>query len=211
MNHNSTSNHLLKPAVFILALLPLLLLIRKALTMGLGANPIESLLHQCGDWALNFLLITLVITPLQQVTGMNWPQQLRRMMGLYSFFYATLHLMTYVALDQAFVLNDIIEDVLKHKRIIAGMISYLFLIPLAITSTNRMVRRIGARRWFILHRLTYVSAIGGVIHYMLLVKKDLHTPLIYAIILALLLIFRIIIYIAARIVREKGHHNEREP
>ena len=183
---------MLKPVAFIIALIPLFLLTRKAYTIGLGANPAEKLLHFMGDWALNCILITLVISPVQQITGFKWPMHLRRMTGLFSFFYATLHLITYLAVDQAFVWHDIIEDIMKHKRIIAGLLSYILLIPLAMTSTNRMFQRLGVSRWSYLHRLTYVAAIGVVIHYLLLVKKDMRTPIIYAVILLVLLGIRVV-------------------
>ncbi len=177
---------LLKPAVFIISLFPLLWLILQAFTAGLGANPVEKLLHHMGDWALNFLMITLAISPIKEITGLTWLLRLRRMTGLFSFFYASLHLLTYVAIDQYFAWNAIIEDIMKHKRIIIGLASYTLLILLAITSTNHMIQRIGFSRWRSLHRLTYVSATGGVIHYLWLVKKDMRTPLIYAAILVLL-------------------------
>ena len=192
MNSKIIFQRIVKPSAFIIALIPLFLLIRKAYSVGLGANPAEKLLHYMGDWALNFLMITLVISPVQQITGFKWPMHLRRMTGLFSFFYATLHLITYVVVDQAFIWHDIFEDVMKHKRIIAGLLSYILLIPLAMTSTNRMFQRLGVSRWSSLHRLTYVSAIGVVIHYLLLVKKDMRMPIIYAVILLVLLGIRVV-------------------
>jgi len=183
---------LLKPVVFIISLFPLLWLAVQAVTSGFGANPIERMLHHMGDWALNFLMITIAISPLQRLTGLTWPMRLRRMTGLFSFFYATLHVFTYVALDQFFAWGAILEDVIKHKRIIIGFVSYVLLVPLTVTSTNRMVQRIGFKRWQALHRLVYLSAIGGVIHFLWLVKVDIRKPLIYAGILAVLLGFRIV-------------------
>lgn len=126
-----------------------------------------------------------------KLTGFKWPLRVRRLAGLFSFFYVTLHFVTYIAIDQALVWNDIFEDVMKHKRIIVGLISYILLIPLAVTSTNRMMKRLGISSWQALHRLTYLSAIGGVIHYMLLVKKDMRIPIIYAAILSVLLGIRV--------------------
>jgi len=181
-----------KPVVFIFSLFPLLWLISQALTAGLGANPVEKILHHMGDWALNFLMITLAVSPFQRLTGLTWPLQLRRMIGLFSFFYATLHFITYVAIDQFFAWDAIIVDVIKHKRIIVGFASYTLLVSLAITSTNRMVRRMGFKQWQAMHRLIYAAAIGGVIHFLWLVKIDIRRPLVYAGILVLLLGFRVV-------------------
>lgn len=180
----------LRPVVFIFSLFPLLWLILQALTAGLGANPVEKILHHMGDWALNFLMITLAVSPFQRLTGLTWPLQLRRIIGLFSFFYATLHFITYVAIDQFFAWDAIIGDVIKHKRIIVGFASYILLVLLAITSTNRMVQRMGFKQWQAMHRLVYAAAIGGVIHFLWLVKIDIRRPLIYAGILVLLLGFR---------------------
>ena len=182
----------LKPIVFIFSLFPLLWLILQALTAGLGANPVEKILHHMGDWALNFLMITLAVSPFQRLTGLTWTLQLRRMIGLFSFFYATLHFITYVAIDQFFAWDAIIVDVIKHKRIIVGFASYILLVLLAITSTNRMVQRMGFKQWQAMHRLVYAAAIGGVIHFLWLVKIDIRRPLIYAGILVLLLGFRVV-------------------
>ena len=190
----------LKPVVFIFSLFPLLWLISQALTAGLGANPVEKILHHMGDWALNFLMITLAVSPFQRLTGLTWPLQLRRMIGLFSFFYATLHFITYVAIDQFFAWDAIIVDVIKHKRIIVGFASYTLLVSLAITSTNRMVRRMGFKQWQALHRLIYAAAIGGVIHFLWLVKIDIRRPLVYAGILVLLLGFRVV----ARLKRDRN-------
>ena len=189
---------LLKPAVFIVSLFPLLWLILQVFTAGLGANPIEKILHHMGDWTLNFLMITLTISPFQQMTGLTWPLRLRRMIGLFSFFYATLHVLTYVAIDQFFAWDAIIKDIVKHKRIIVGMVSYILLIPMAITSTNRMVQRLGFKRWQDLHRLIYVAALGGVIHFLWMVKIDIRKPLIYIGILVLLLSFRVVVRLVKR-------------
>lgn len=181
---------LIKPVVFCLCLIPLLALVLQAATNGLGANPVEKAIHRTGDWTLNCLLLTLAITPFVRVTGMAFAAGLRRMLGLYAFFYGTLHLVTYVALDQFFSLDAIAKDVVKHKRIAVGFIAYLFLIPLAFTSTNKSIKRMGAGAWKRLHRLVYLAAAGGVIHYLWLVKKDLTAPLIYAAVLLVLFLAR---------------------
>ncbi len=180
----------LKPAVFIISLFPLLWLVLLALTEGLGANPIEKTLRYLGRWTLNFLMITLAVSPLHKLTGFTWPVHLRRMLGLFVFFYASLHFTTYVAVDQFFLWDAIIKDVVRHKRIIVGFASYVLLIPLAVTSTNRMVQRLGGKRWQSLHRLVYLAAAGGVIHFLWLVKKDMRAPLIYSGIFILLIGFR---------------------
>lgn len=179
-----------KRFVFVLSLFPLFWFGWMAFTDQLGANPIEKTLHHMGDWGLNFLFITLSITPLQKLTGMNWLVGLRRMMGLYTFFYVSLHFMTYVAIDQFFSWNAIVEDVIKHKRIVAGFIAFLLLIPLAVTSSDSMIKRLGGVRWKKLHRLVYPAAICAVIHYLLLVKLDMRIPFIYAFILIVLFLLR---------------------
>jgi sulfoxide reductase heme-binding subunit YedZ len=177
-------------AVFVISLFPLIWLIGHALFTGLGANPVERVLHQTGDWALNFLLITLTVSPLQRLTGREWIGNFRKMMGLFAFFYASLHFITYVALDQFFSWTAIVEDVVQHKRIIVGFASYTFLILLALTSTRRMAGKLAAARWQALHQFVYLAAIAAVIHYLWLVKRDMRTPLIYAAVLALLLLYR---------------------
>lgn len=186
-------NKLLKPAVFIASLLPLSWLVFKGFTSGLGANPIEKTLHHMGDWALNFLMITLALSPLKKLTGFAWPMHIRRMIGLFAFFYATFHVLTYLVADQFFDWDAIIEDIIKHKRIIVGLAGYILMIPLAITSTGKMVQRLGIKRWQALHRMIYLSAICGVIHYLWLVKLDMRTPFIYAAVLSLLLGYRVVL------------------
>ncbi len=186
-----------KLTLFAAALIPLIWLVVTALTTGLGANPIEKIEHHTGDWTLNFLMITLAISPLQEITGASGLKGMRRMAGLFAFFYASLHFMAYVGLDQFFDLEAIVEDVVKHKRIIVGFASYVMLASLAVTSSNRIIEKLRMDRWSSLHRLIYPVAAGGVVHYLWLVKKDLRTPLIYASILAVLLALRI----AARPIR----------
>jgi sulfoxide reductase heme-binding subunit YedZ len=157
---------------------------------SLGANPIEELIHRCGEWGLNFLLITLAITPLRRMTGLNWLLRFRRMLGLFAFFYILMHFLVYAGLDQSFSLKYIIEDVIERPYITIGMTGLLLLIPLAVTSTNKMMRRLG-RNWQKLHRLVYPIAILGVWHFYWQVKQDIAEPLIYAAILLFLLCYRL--------------------
>ena len=180
---------LTKPVVFLLALVPLAILLLRAFELagfGLGANPIEELLHELGRWGLKFLLLTLAITPLRRWTGWNWLIRFRRMLGLFSFFYIFLHFTVYAVLDQGLDLSIIIEDVIKRPYITLGMTGLLLLIPLAITSTKGMMRRLG-KRWQKLHRLVYVIAIAGVWHFYWQVKLDTLDATVYAVILLLLL------------------------
>jgi len=186
---------LVKGAIFIASLFPLAWLAGQFFTAGLGASPVEKILHRTGDWALNFLLITLAITPLRRLTGWAWLAKFRRMMGLFAFFYAFLHFMTYVGLDQFFSWEAIVEDVVKHKRLIVGFVSFLLLIPPTVTSSTRMIVRFGIKRWQWVHRPIYLAAAGGVIHYLWLVKKDIQGPLIYAVILGLLLGYRVVMWV----------------
>lgn len=176
----------LKVVVFIVCLIPLGLLGWDLFQDNLGANPIEEVIHQTGDWTLRFLLITLSLTPLRQLTGSGAWIQFRRMIGLYAFFYACLHLLSYVVLDQFFDWPAIIKDIIKHPYITLGFAAWLLLIPLAMTSTKGMMRRLG-RRWKSLHRLVYLIGILGVIHFAWLVKADYREPIIYGLILCLLL------------------------
>ena len=183
-----------KIIVFILSLIPFGHLLTLTVIKELGANPVEKIIHTTGDWALNFLLVTLSITPLSRIFGWTSLTRFRRMIGLFSIFYASLHFMTYIGIDKGFSLKAIFEDIVEHKRIIVGFTSFILLIPLAVTSTNNMVRRLGYNRWKTLHKLVYISAIGGGIHYLLLVKKDMQRPMIYAALLLLLLGHRFVIY-----------------
>jgi sulfoxide reductase heme-binding subunit YedZ len=183
---------LTKPAVFLACLLPLVFLLLRAFEvsgLGLGANPIEELLHELGRWGLKFLLLTLTITPLRRWTGWNWLVRFRRMLGLFTFFYIVLHFLTYAVLDQGLDITAIVEDVIKRPYITLGMTGLLLLIPLAVTSTKGMMRRLG-KRWKKLHRLVYVIAILGVIHFYWQVKLDTLEATVYALILALLLAMR---------------------
>ncbi|MCZ6577003.1 MAG: sulfite oxidase heme-binding subunit YedZ [Acidiferrobacterales bacterium] len=181
-----------KPIIFVASLVPFALLVWDGVANNLGANPVEAIRLYTGDWTLRFLLITLAVTPLRRITGWNAMLRLRRMLGLFAFFYACLHFVSYIWLDQFFALDAIIEDVLDRPYITVGVASFLLLIPLAVTSTNGMVRRLGAKRWQRLHRLVYVIGIGGVIHFLWLVKSDISQPVIYGAVLALLLGYRVI-------------------
>jgi methionine sulfoxide reductase heme-binding subunit len=182
---------LLKPIVFVLALAPALWLLYAAISGGLSPNPIEDVTHATGRWALRLLLVTLAITPLRRLTGINELIRVRRMLGLFAFFYASLHLLTYVALDQFFALDAIWDDIAKRPYVTVGFLGYVLMVPLAITSTAGWIRRLGGRRWQQLHRLAYVSAIAGVLHFLWLVKADTSRPLRYAAVLAALLGLRL--------------------
>lgn len=181
-----------KAVVFLLCLLPAALLVVRGLQNDLGANPIEFITHATGDWTLRFLLITLAITPLRRILNLPDLIRFRRMLGLWAFTYGCLHLTTWLWLDKFFDLHEMWADVVKRKFITAGMTGFVLLIPLAITSTAGWIRRLGGRNWQRLHRLIYVSAAAGVIHYYWLVKSDIRLPALYGAILALLLGWRLV-------------------
>jgi len=187
-----------KPAVFFASLVPLALLVWDGFHGSLGANPIEAITHSTGDCTLTFLLLTLSVTPLRKLTRQYWLIGLRRMLGLFAFFYGTLHLMTYVWLDKFFDVHEMLADIAKRRFITAGMTGFALMIPLALTSTKWAIRRMGGKRWQALHRLIYFSAAAGVIHYIWLVKADLKDPLKYAFVLGVLLLYRLASWIAAR-------------
>jgi sulfoxide reductase heme-binding subunit YedZ len=181
-----------KPFVFAASLIPFAWLLCGAFGWfgaGLGADPVKKLEHECGTWALNFLLITLLVTPLRQLTGLSHLPRLRRMLGLFAFFYAVLHFTVYLTLDLEFNFRTLFADIAKRPYITIGFLALVLLIPLAVTSTNKMMRRLG-RRWQKLHRLIYVIAVLGVWHFYWQVKRDIREPLIYAAILAVLLGYR---------------------
>jgi sulfoxide reductase heme-binding subunit YedZ len=160
-------------------------------TDRLGANPIEAIERFTGWWTLTLLMLTLAVTPIRLLTGWTAVSRLRRRLGLLSFFWACLHLSAYVGLDQFFALGDIVKDVAKRPYITVGFTTFLLLLPLALTSTDRMIRRLGGSRWRKLHRLAYVAAAGGVLHFLWLVKADISRPLLFASILAVLLAVRL--------------------
>lgn len=184
---------MLKALTFLLCLIPLARLGWLGLNDGLGANPIEFITRSTGTWTLVFLMITLSVTPLRRITGWNGLIRFRRMLGLFAFFYVCLHFTTYIWLDQFFDWAEIVKDVIKRPFITVGFACFVLLIPLAVTSTNAMQRRL-KRRWQQLHRLIYLIAIGGIVHYWWLVKKDVTQPAIYALVLAVLLGFRLAYY-----------------
>ena len=184
----------IKLLVFVLSLLPAAGLAGGLFTGGLGANPVEALTHSTGEWALRFLLLTLAVTPLRRLTGYGSLIRLRRMLGLFAFFYAALHLSTYVALDQFFDAAAIVKDVVKRPYITAGFLGFVLMAPLAATSTAGMIRRLGGRRWQQLHRLVYPCAIAAVVHFLWLVKADLTEPLLYAGVLTALLGYRAVVW-----------------
>jgi sulfoxide reductase heme-binding subunit YedZ len=186
-------NHMIKKAkiaLFVIALLPLARLIWLGLTDSLGANPVEFVLRSLGTWTLVCLLVTLSVTPIRLIFGIKWLVPLRRMMGLFTFFYVCLHLLAYAGLDQWFDWRAIVHDIAKHPYVLVGFAAFLLMIPLAVTSNQAMIRRL-RQRWQTLHRLVYLIAILGVTHYWWLVKKDVTEPLIYAIVLFFLLAVRL--------------------
>ncbi len=185
---------LFKTSLFIISLLPAIILIYGALNNQLGANPIEVLTRDTGEWALRFLLITLAVSPLRLLFGWHFLADVRRLLGLYSFFYAAIHMLLYVWLDQFFNLTDIIKDIIERPFITVGFINFLALILLAATSNDAMIKRLGAERWNRLHSLVYYIGIGAVIHFFMLVKKDVTEPVIYIIILVVLLGIRLYRY-----------------
>ena len=182
-----------KPLVFIVSLIPFGGLLWMGFQGDLGANPVETITHQTGQWGLRFLLITLAVTPLRRLLGWNWLQRFRRMLGLFAFFYVCLHFATYLVFDHFFDLQTISEDVLERPYITVGFSAFLLLIPLAVTSTKAMMKRLG-RNWQRLHRLVYLIGILAVLHFLWLVKADYLEPAIYAGLLALLLGYRLWFY-----------------
>lgn len=183
----------IKSIVFLLSLLPSLLLVNDAVNDQLGANPIEALHFGFGDWALRFLCIGLALTPLKTITGQSWPTRFRRMMGLFTFFYASLHLLVFIVLDLSLSWEAFKDEVPKSPYILMGLLTFLLLLPLAITSTRKMQKRLG-RSWLKLHRLVYVAGVTALIHYFWLVKADYTEPLIYAAAISVLLGMRIAVY-----------------
>jgi sulfoxide reductase heme-binding subunit YedZ len=168
-----------------------MVLVSGALASRLGANPIEVITRETGTWTLRFLVVTLAVTPLRRVTGWNGVIRFRRMLGLFAFFYGTLHLFTYLWLDQFFDLAEILKDIAKRPFITAGTTAFVLMVPLALTSTAGAIRRLGGRAWQRLHRLAYVSAIAGVVHYWWLVKADVRRPMAYGAMVAVLLALRL--------------------
>jgi sulfoxide reductase heme-binding subunit YedZ len=182
---------LLKLSIFLAALVPAVLLARALYSGNLGVNPAETLQLETGIWTLRFLIITLAVTPLRRLTGWHRVIQLRRMLGLFAFFYGVLHFSTYLVLDHYFSLEGMVADVAKRPFITAGFVAFVSMIPLALTSTKGWIRRLG-RRWQALHRLIYVAAAAGVVHYLWKVKVITGSPVYYAGLVAALLLFRLL-------------------
>lgn len=182
----------LKRLVFVVALLPLSWLVYALLADKLGANPIEAVTRDTGLWALRFIMVTLLISPLRQMTGVNALVRFRRMLGLFAFFYACMHMLLYLGLDQFFDWQEIWLDIIKRPFITVGFVSFVLLIPLTVTSTDRMIKRLGGRRWKKLHYLIYLILVLSCVHFYMLVKQDKTEPLIYLLIMILLLGVRVI-------------------
>ncbi len=181
----------LKVGVFIAALGPLAYLVYGVFADTLGANPIDAITDETGTWTLRFLTLTLLVTPLRKWTGWNALIRFRRMLGLFAFFYGTLHFLTYLVLDKFFAFDEIVADIVKRPFITVGFTAFVLMIPLALTSTAGSIRRLGGKRWNLLHKLIYLSAIGGVVHYLWLVKSDISRPARYGAVVGILLAARV--------------------
>lgn len=188
---NKQVSLIIKPVLFLLCLMPFVILLIAAINDNLGTNPVETLTHETGQWALRFLLIGLAVTPLRRLLKAAWLIKLRRMLGLYAFFYATLHFITYLWLDQFFDWYEIIIDIPKRPFITIGFVSLLLLLPLVLTSTNAMQRRLG-KKWLALHKLVYVIPVLVLIHFVWSLKADYSEPLSYALVFVILLLMRLI-------------------
>ncbi|ABF40011.1 Ferric reductase-like transmembrane subunit [Candidatus Koribacter versatilis Ellin345] len=180
---------LIKPLVFIACLMPVANMAFGGFRAQLGANPIEAITHETGDWTMILIMTTLAITPLRRITGISELISFRRMIGLFAFFYGTLHFLTYIWLDKFFDMHEIVKDVYKRPFITAGFTAFVLMIPLALTSTKGWIRRLG-KKWTALHRLIYGTALAGVVHYIWLTKRDEAKPFMYAVILAALMLWR---------------------
>jgi len=183
-----------KLLVLVNGAVPLALLVWDQAHKRLGANPQNFLILTTGMMTLIFLVLTMAVTPLRKITGLNWLIQFRRMLGLYAFFYGCLHFLCFFSLDRGFSVSGTLSEMVKRKYLVVGGIALLAMVPLAVTSTNAMIKRLGGKRWRVLHRLAYVAAIAGVIHYYMQVKADVRKPLVFAAVLAILLGYRLITY-----------------
>ncbi len=199
----------IKIMIFLLSLMPFLLMVNDAINDRLGANPIETLHFGFGDWTLRFLCISLALTPIKMVTGRVWPMRFRRMMGLFTFFYASLHFLVYILLDLSLSWEVFKDEVPKSPYILMGLLTYLLLIPLAVTSTKNMQKRLG-RNWLKLHRLVYLAGLTALLHYFWLVKADYTEPLIYAGVIGILLTIRTAVYCwKKRFINNREIHKKR--
>jgi len=192
------SSKWIKLPVFVLCLVPLGQLAWRALHHDLTANPIEYITHQTGDWTLIFVVVTLAVTPARKLLRLPELIRFRRMVGLFAFFYGLLHFSTWIGLDKFFDWADMLRDVRKRRFITVGFAGFVLMLPLALTSTAGWIRRLGGKRWLALHRLIYVTAIAGVVHYYWLVKSDVRKPLFYGSLVALLLLLRVGFWLAKR-------------
>lgn len=187
---NKQISFIVKPALFILCLVPFALLVLDAVNNNLGTNPVETLTHETGEWALRFLLITLAVTPVRRLMSAPWLIKLRRMLGLFVFFYALLHFTTYIWLDQFFDWQEILLDIPKRPFITIGFVSFVLLVPLVITSTSAMQRRL-KKKWITIHKLVYVIPVLVVIHFIWSLKADYSEPIVYALIFSGLMLVRV--------------------
>jgi sulfoxide reductase heme-binding subunit YedZ len=200
-----------KAAVFLICLLPIAALGWRALHNGLTANPIEFITHATGDWTLRFILFTLCVTPFRRLLGLPELIRFRRMFGLFAFFYGCLHFTTYIWLDKFFDLQEVWKDIAKRPYITVGFLAFLLLIPLAVTSTAGWIRRLGGRRWQLLHRAIYISAVAGAVHYYWLVKSAVLRPLAYGAMVAAVLLWRLASRFRSQPDRERENPVKREP
>ncbi|WP_373063455.1 sulfite oxidase heme-binding subunit YedZ [Gemmatimonas sp.] len=187
------TRRLVRPALWLLVIVPSIVLVAQLLLDQLGAEPIEALQKASGEWTLRLLAASLAVTPLMRLTGWGWLVAQRRFLGLATFFWALGHLSVYIVLDQFFDWPEIVKDILKHLYITAGMLAFVLMIPLALTSTKWSIKRLGGKRWNQLHRLVYVSAIAGCVHYLWAVKKDREEPMLYAAVFVVLFALRFIL------------------
>ena len=181
-----------KVLVFVLCLVPLFWLGWRAYNQRLTANPIEYITHYTGDWTLRFVILTLFVTPLRKILNLPELIRYRRMLGLYAFFYGSLHFLIYLCIDKFFAWGDILEDIGKRRYITVGFLGFVLMVPLAVTSTAGWIRRMGGKRWQLLHRAIYITVIAGVVHYYWLVKSDVRLPIFYAVLATLVLGYRLI-------------------
>lgn len=188
----STDSRFHRQLFVVNGILPALLILIDGWRGNLGANPVEFVTRATGVLTLVFLVITLMVTPLRKIFGWNWLLKQRRLIGLYAFFYGVAHLLTYLAYDRGWQLQTVVDDVYKRPFIAIGMFGFLLMVPLAVTSTNAMIKKLGGKRWNQLHRLTYVITIAGVLHYYMIVKSDITYPLFFAIVVAVLLAYRVV-------------------